>query len=63
MTPTLTLTRPPEGEDVIEVGIMRDGVEYGRTRDGRLVKLIETVIPLTEQEAAEVARQMRGEWQ
>lgn len=57
---TLTLTLPPEGEDVIQVGIMMPDGEYGRTKDGRLVKLIEQVIELTDEQAAEVERQLRG---
>ena len=58
--PTLEQTTPPPGEDVIQVGIMRPDGEYGRTRDGRLVKLIVTTVELTEAEAAEVRRQMGG---
>ncbi len=58
--PTLTITTPPPGEDVIEVGIIIDGVEYGRTKDGRLVMMWVQTIELTAGEAAEVERRMKN---
>ena len=56
--PTLTLTGPPKGVDVIEVGIVIDGVEHGRTKDGDLVALEVKVIEVTEAEAKKLARQL-----
>lgn len=56
--PVLRYVSPPPGVDIIEVGIMKDGVEYGRTKGGELVKLDVKEIEITESEAQELMRQL-----
>lgn len=71
--PELTITKPPPGEKVIQVGItavfIRSGSrliklaldgEHGRTADGRLIKLLTETIELTDDQAAEIVPMIKG---